>query len=109
MPPKFQNLMDFDWLMKLLDHCWSDVSRKEVTGKGHPSQTNDITISVVRSARYWNGDHYPITLAWFEIFEILYNFLYYTPYYVLYILVSLYTPPNYRYNNTHVVILLHSS
>jgi hypothetical protein len=68
--PKFQNLSDFDWLMKLLDQYGSDVSQKEVTEQGHPSQTNDITVSVVRSARHWNGAHYPITRAWFERFQI---------------------------------------
>jgi hypothetical protein len=48
----------------------STVSQKEVTGQGHPSQTNDITVSVVHSAKYWNGAHYPITRAWFERFQI---------------------------------------
>jgi hypothetical protein len=66
MSPKFENLTDFDWLMKLLDHCRSVVSLKEVMGQRQPSQTNGIIVSVVRSARHC----YPITRARFERFEI---------------------------------------
>jgi hypothetical protein len=68
--PKFQNLTDFDLLMKLLDQYGSAVSQKEVTRQGRPSQSNDVTVSVVRSTRYWNYAHYPITHAWFERFQI---------------------------------------
>jgi hypothetical protein len=58
--------MEFDWIMKLLDQYGSAVSQKEVMGKGYSSQTNNITVSVVRSARHWNSAHYPITRAWSE-------------------------------------------
>jgi hypothetical protein len=52
---KSQSLLDYiDWLEKL-DHYGSAISQKEVTGQGHPSLTNDITVSVVGSARHWNS------------------------------------------------------
>jgi hypothetical protein len=68
--PKSQSLLDYvDWLEKL-DQYGSAVSQKQVTGLGHPSLTNDITVSVVSSAKHWNNARYPITLVWFERFEI---------------------------------------
>jgi hypothetical protein len=70
MSPKSESLPGYvDWLEKL-DQYGSPVSQKEVTGKGHPSPTNDITISVVGSASHWKSARYPITRVWFERFEI---------------------------------------
>jgi hypothetical protein len=65
MSPKSQSLPDYDSLMKLLDHCGSAVSQKEVMGPGHPSPTNDITVSFIGSSQHWNSACYPITLVWF--------------------------------------------
>jgi hypothetical protein len=70
LSPKSQSLLDYvNWLEKL-DQYGSAVSQKEVNGQGHPSQTNNITVSVVGSARHWDNARYPITLVSFEIFEI---------------------------------------
>jgi hypothetical protein len=75
MSPKSQSLLSYvDWLEKL-DQYGSAISQKEVTGQGHPGPTNDITVSVVSSARYWNSACYPITLVWFERFEIHMSYL----------------------------------
>jgi hypothetical protein len=57
------------WLEKL-DQYRSAVSQKEVTGLRHLGLTNDITVSVVGSARHWNSACYPINLVWSERFEI---------------------------------------
>jgi hypothetical protein len=70
LSPKSQSLLDYvDWLKKLYQYG-SAGSLKEVTGQGHPSPTNDVTVSVVGSVRHWESDHYPITLVSFERSEI---------------------------------------
>jgi hypothetical protein len=75
--PKYQTLPDYvDWLEKV-DQYGLAVSQKEVMGQGHPSPTNNITLSIFGSARYWNCARYPITRVCLKDLKYICYVLYY--------------------------------